>query len=893
LVFDDLPEVPRPEIPRPDFARADWVSLNGPWEFSFDPNNLGEQQRWHRYNPPEDIFRLRINVPFPWESLLSGVSAPEYKGAGWYRREIEVPGDWQERGLRPILKFGAADWLTRVWARGRLLCEHEGGYDPFEVDLTHFAGSSAPTPIVVRCWDVSAGEALLGKQTYDWYTPSSGIWQPVWLEGVPETHLEKIHFTPDVRNEQVHVRATVRGASEGCVLRLTFDGNAAPPVEHPVTGTLTEFSARIPSPKVWSPGSPFLYEVTAEVADRSGRVFDMVRTYFGMRTVSVGRLPGRDYEYIYLNGEPCYLRGALDQAFTPDALHSYRSDAVIRGDIEIAKRFGLNMLRCHIKVNDPRYYYWADKLGMWVMYDLPSPGLYTPMSRSHWQRTLRAAIDRDYNHPSIFSWILFNETWGLEEHQMSASWQFVSDMVDLCKELDQTRLVEDNSACLYDHVKTDINTWHFYINDHDRARQHVERVVRETYPGSAFNFVGGEYAQETQPLLNSEYAGIAAADGDKDISHSFRFLTSELRRHDKICGYVYTELADVEWEHNGYVNYDRSEKEYGYDHFCPGMTPADLNGGDFVGVDAPPCQTIAPGQEFRAPLFFSHWGEKALEEVTVRWTWRFTNSRGAQREFARGERTLAPERWTVNDVGHLEQRLPEEPGLAVAAIEVHGPQGIVARNYQTVEVYDVFAPPPPVQRVADGWALTWTPAHFSQSTFAQPGTAPQGEKLTVRGPGVVSFTLPLPQGLEPAQARAGRLIFEAAAASAQSRLDWRQKARGDDYPQTEVNRKIPTGLAVSVNGVEVADLILPDDPADARGVLSYNFADDYQPGSYGFLNDIAISEEQMCEIRENAMEGGWVVTFSVPQDARMRTGFRLYGRRMGAYPVPPTLLLLE
>ena len=193
-------------------------------------------------------------------------------------------------------------------------------------------------------------------------------------------------------------------------------------------------------------------------------------------------------------------------------------------------------------------------------------------------------------------------------------------MYDLAKALDPTRLVEDNSACLYDHVVTDINTWHFYIADYGRAKRHVERVVAQTTRARGFNYVGrlyahvdgaGAYRQGTAPLLNSEYAGLSARRGDRDISYSFKFLTTELRRHDKICGYVYTELTDIEWEHNGLLNYDRTPKEFGYDRFVPGMTVADLNGADFVGLDAPRARPLPPGSVFRAARSSSPTGTRA------------------------------------------------------------------------------------------------------------------------------------------------------------------------------------------------------------------------------------------------------------------------------------------
>ncbi|MEZ4555335.1 MAG: glycoside hydrolase family 2 TIM barrel-domain containing protein [Caldilineaceae bacterium] len=447
-------------------------------------------------------------------------------------------------------------------------------------------------------------------------------------------------------NAQAHVTLTLHVAAAG---RYTVGVTAEDDAFAPVTETVelaagvqdVALTLAVPSPRLWSPESPHLYHVRAALTPAAGGPSDEVATYFGMRTVSRAKWAGKEYEYILLNGEPVYLRGALDQAFHPETLHAYPSDDVIRGDIQLAKDLGLNMLRCHIKINDPRYYYWADKLGLLMMYDLPSPDLDTPAMRRMYEAALPRAMARDFNSPSIFAWVLFNETWGLTEHDTAASHRWVQRMLHTARALDPTRLVEDNSPCHYNHVESDINSWHFYINDYRQVRRHIQSVVDQTFPGSAFNYVGGDFVQGDAPLMNSEYGGIAARDGDQDIAWCFKYQTNELRRHGKICGYVYTELDDIEWEHNGFVNYDRSAKEFGYDHFVPGMTVADLNGADFVGVDAPPCRTVAAGAQVDVPIFVSHWGA-ALDAAQVQWTVTFTDRFGHTRTVAEDAVPVTP-----------------------------------------------------------------------------------------------------------------------------------------------------------------------------------------------------------------------------------------------------------
>ena len=348
-----------------------------------------------------------------------------------------------------------------------------------------------------------------------------------------------------------------------------------------------------------------------------------------MRTVGRAKWDGKAYEYILLNGEPVYLRGALDQAFHPDGLHSYPSDDVIRGDIQLAKDLGLNMLRCHIKINDPRYYYWADRLGLLIMYDIPCADLDTPAMRRMYEAALPRAIARDFNSPSIFAWVLFNETWGLTEHRMDHSHRWVQEMVALARSLDPTRLVEDNSPCHYNHVEI--------------GHQLVALLHQRLPTGAQAHPDGG---RRDLPRLYLQLRGRlraerSAADEQRVRRHRgqerrpghrlvLQISDSELRKHDKICGYVYTELDDIEWEHNGFVNYDRSAKEFGYDAFVPDMTVADLNGADFVGIDAAPCQTVRPGANVNMSTFVSHWGAP-MASAQMKWQLDFTDRFGVKR----------------------------------------------------------------------------------------------------------------------------------------------------------------------------------------------------------------------------------------------------------------------
>jgi hypothetical protein len=463
-------------------------------------------------------------------------------------------------------------------------------------------------------------------------------------------------------------------------------------------------------------------------------------------------------------------------------------------------------------------------------------------------------------------------------------------MLHLARQLDPSRLVEENSVCRYDHVETDINSWHFYINDYVRARQHIGRVVEETYPGSSFNYMGGEFVQGREPLMNSEYGGIAARSGDQDIAWSFKFLSNELRRHDKICGYVYTELADIEWEHNGFVDYDRSPKEFGYDHFLPDMGVADLAGADFVGYDAPPCQTAAPGGQLAVPLFVSHWGAP-LTQSHVRWQLDFVDSFGQRRTQDQGRIEVQPVRFAVTDLAPLTLHLPDEPGLATLALTLIDDTGAArARNYTQVEVRN--GPSPRLEQADGRWTVRFAPGDFSRTSFAWPVpfVSPNFDKFSAQGVGWIEYDLSLPVGLDFNAVRRLQLVCELGARAGLAKVDWPQRLNGVNYPQTEPDKRTPSDVSVHINGVEVAQVHLPDDPADSRGVLSHHRNID--PGAYGYLTQVTVDGAALEAILTVARDTGQVrINFAVPADAQHRGGLAIYGETLGGYPVDPTLMV--
>ena len=386
---------------------------------------------------------------------------------------------------------------------------------------------------MLRIDDSARAFKLEGKQGYG---NARGIWQTPYLEARGAVPLRALHFTPDPDRGLVAAAARLLApAPRELTLTLRFTNAPLPAVTRriPRGADRITFEVPIPNARRWSLDDPFLYEVEAGVGD------DRVRSYFGMRKISVVNLPGTDYRYVALNDEPIYLQMALDQAFHPEGFYTFPSDAFVREEIARAKRIGLNGLREHVKVESPRKLYWADRLGMLIMADLPNSwGEPEAGMRQEVESTLRATIERDYNHPAVFAWVPFNETWGLLHKEgdrqvyRPETQQWVASIYRLAKQLDPTRLVEDNSVCCgRGHTETDINSWHAYLPGW-AWDEHVGRVSDSTYPGSTWNFEPG-YRQASQPNINSEFGnvwGYEGSTGDVDWSWDYHRAVDAFRR---------------------------------------------------------------------------------------------------------------------------------------------------------------------------------------------------------------------------------------------------------------------------------------------------------------------------------------------------------------------------
>lgn len=450
-----------PEYPRPQMARDNWQNLNGVWDYAI--TGKSEEQIPAKFGGG-------ILVPYPIESALSGVmKALKPDQRLWYRRIFTLPQEWA--GQRVLLHFGAVDWETTIFLNGRSLGSHRGGYDAFTFDLSKALKAGDTQELVISVWDPTDSTwHLTGKQTLRpagcSYTASSGIWQTVWLEPVPmTTSIETLNAVPDLDAGVLRLTLTGRVGNEPLDLEAkAFDGGKQVSVatgkagfelwpalqENKVkfyknTGSwfTTNLVLLIKDAKLWSPNSPFLYDLTVTLK-KDGTVLDTVKSYFGMRSIGK-RTDPKGFTRFLLNDQPTLMAGALDQGFWPDGIYTAASDAALRYDVEIAKQAGLNIIRKHVKVEPERFYYWCDKLGLMVLQDLPTgregdPKTDLPTSpeaSAQCELEKRALIQQRWNHPSIIAWCPFNEGWGQHDTLRYLSW---------IKELDPSRLVDEASG---------------------------------------------------------------------------------------------------------------------------------------------------------------------------------------------------------------------------------------------------------------------------------------------------------------------------------------------------------------------------------------------------------------------------------------------------------------
>lgn len=569
--------IPRPEHPRPDFFRPNWVNLNGEWQFAFDEQTEGFEKH---YEKPGTQLPLRINVPFCPESELSGVNDKRFSKVLWYRRTFEVPPEMA--GKRVLLRFGAVDYRCEVFVNGVSAGSHVGGYIPFALDITRHL-KSGENDLCVRIEDDRDCTQPRGKQYWAdgwmgcWYTPTSGIWQTVYLEATGESYLTGAHITPDIDSGMATVRLTLSEIPKNPLMaEITVTFNSKP--VRVVTTSVAQRSAEVAVGMVdgnnlgdfhtWSPENPNLYDVTIRILDGANEL-DRVETYFGMRKVEV-----KD-GWVLLNNCPLYQRLVLDQGYWPESLLTPPTDDAIRADIEWTKKFGYNGARKHQKVEDPRYYYWADKLGCLVWGEVPSAYEFSGEMTRNIADTLAGFIDRDYNHPSIIAWVPMNESWGVTRIYANKQMQQAATMLyHQAKALDTTRLVSSNDG--WEQVKTDIFGLHDYAATGEAIDRHFHDRGDVTIHSNDWRMSCAEGFEPTgkEAFMVTEYGGIAFQDGagentwgyhdkvkdEEAFFARYKSVNDAVRAIPFCQGYCYTQLTDVEQETNGLLTPDRKPK---------------------------------------------------------------------------------------------------------------------------------------------------------------------------------------------------------------------------------------------------------------------------------------------------------------------------------------------
>jgi beta-galactosidase/beta-glucuronidase len=573
--------------PDPQFQRDAWICLNGPWQFALD-----DDVRWT--HPAQAKWDRTIQVPFAVETPLSGVADEGFHKSVWYRRSFEAPR--RPASQRLILHFEAVDYLAEVWINGALAVRHEGGYTPFEADITDLLIEGKKQEIVVRAQDDPADlHKPRGKQDWQltphviWYPRTTGIWQTVWLESVSPVHIASVRFTPDVPNWRIRIQTTIGGVGQQPAaspktlrVRLSINGKTLAEDQYALAGDRIDRHIHLPDDGIardiqWDPDHPHLIDVELELLDAQGQVVDRVQSYTAMRSVEA-----REGRFL-LNGLPIPLRLVLDQGYWPDGGLTAPDDQALKRDVELIKQMGFNGVRLHQKIECRRFLHWADKLGLMVWGEMPSAYAFAPDTVRRVTHQWTQAIQRDINHPCIVAWVPINESWGVPDlPDRPDQRDFLSALYHLTRALDPTRPVSGNDGWMMD--QTDLLGVHDYHHDPEilrrryhgeppRERELVDRL-QHLHPAGRPLFLDG-FHYRAQPLILSEFGGIACgkpggkkdrswgysrADSPRDLADRYGRLMVALRSVSNLAGFCYTQFTDTYQEANGLLNMDRTPK---------------------------------------------------------------------------------------------------------------------------------------------------------------------------------------------------------------------------------------------------------------------------------------------------------------------------------------------
>ena len=568
--------IPRKEYPRPHFEREDWLNLNGEWNFKFDSENKGEKEKWYK----KSNFDKKIIVPFTYETAASGIGEEVFCPNVWYQKSIIIPSGYENKEI--ILHFQAADYITKLWVNGTFVGKRKGGQIAFSFNITDFLNGTNELNIVVKNEDSQSCFQPRGKQrwlnhSYEcWYVQTTGIWQTVWLEFLNEAHVQAVKITPDIDTESVEFAYEVSGNIDHSLeLRTSiyfkgqqiksFDQTVCRPNQTITTNIASDFHHwRVVH---WSPQSPNLYDVEFTLT-KNGIVIDHVKSYFGMRKISI------ENGNVLLNNIPLYQKLILDQGYWGESHLTPPSEEAIIEDIDRTLEMGFNGVRKHMKVEDQRFLYWADKKGLLVWSEMAATYEFSDEAVQNFTEEWIEVVKQHYNHPCIITWTPFNESWGVKNIYTDFKQQkFTEGIYHLTKAIDSMRPVIVNDG--WEHTISDIISLHDYVEYGDEfLKRYIdkEKVVHNDLAFNNFKHAMAKgYKYKGQPIIISEYGGIAInsekgwgygeqVNSEEDFMNRYESITQGIKDTSYISGFCYTQLTDVQQEVNGLLKEDRVPK---------------------------------------------------------------------------------------------------------------------------------------------------------------------------------------------------------------------------------------------------------------------------------------------------------------------------------------------
>lgn len=558
--------IPRPEYPRPQLVRDEWINLNGEWDFEIDNEKSGREKKFFE----QEGFSKKIIVPFCPESSLSGIGNTGFMDCVWYKRQVELKGVCARH---VILHFGAVDYHAVIYVNGTQAGEHKGGYSSFSVDITKFVKDGMNDITVCAFDELRSENQPSGKQSHQLnsygccYTRTTGIWQTVWLELVGESHIKSVNYICEPENKRVVMAVKTTASSVGCRLKVKalWEGKEVGQSEITISSAVDHVSVDLSEIHMWDIGQGNLYDVALELL-RDGKREDYAESYFGLRTV------GLDKKAFLLNGRRVFGRWVLDQGFYPDGIYTAPTDEALKNDILYSMQLGFNGARLHEKVFEPRFLYWADKLGYMVWGEQGNWGLrITELSQiEHFLPEWLETVERDIAHPSVIGWCPFNETWDYMGY-IRQNDMLLKIVYDVTKAIDPTRPVIDTSGNF--HVATDIFDVHDYEQDPEVFAEKFTHVDEGIIKDQIYCNFKGRQSYNGEPVFVSEYGGIRwapeadegwgygdAPKTEEEFLERYKLLTEALLNNPDIMGFCYTQLYDVEQEVNGLMTYNREFK---------------------------------------------------------------------------------------------------------------------------------------------------------------------------------------------------------------------------------------------------------------------------------------------------------------------------------------------